>query len=305
MRVPSIPPDAVVPDDIDEEVSAALESSRDPFSEREPFGERDPFKEEESAQEAKGTSAQAASEATSEGPNDKTTVDATVGPSAPAEDAMSALNEEPAPLPKPVSGGAAGGATPSATEDEPVSIPIDVGSLVSAPVAPKARADMSSAESDGSRTPLSSSVATRVPGEGGQLEAPSAASPTRWPWIMAIALVSGGVLYGVQGARAGDEVPVAVAAGAPSAASQAADLVQSLPLTSGLPVATPTTGIAYEALPEGLSIAPGQGLLEANVGATTSVWSTASIAETVLASESRSRPGSTPSRSTRPGIADA
>jgi hypothetical protein len=52
---------------------------------------------------------------------------------------------------------------------------------------------------------------------------------------MAIALVSAGALYGVQGvpaAKAGSEVPVAAAAGA-------ADLVQSLPLTSGVPIAGP------------------------------------------------------------------
>jgi hypothetical protein len=42
--------------------------------------------------------------------------------------------------------------------------------------------------------------------------------------------------------------------------------VQALPLTNGVPTAAEPTDVAYGALPEGLSVSPGQGLLEVNVG---------------------------------------
>jgi CheY-like chemotaxis protein len=221
---PSLPPDAMVPDEIDEDASAAIESARD-SEEAQPSTER----------------------------SDKTFVDAPVRRGEPAEDDMSALDEMDAPAA--IEAGTA--------KDDALSIPIEVDSIVSAPVALKAPMPTPAPEqvSEASPTPLPS-VATRGPGEESVGERP--ASRTRWPWIMAIALVGGTVVYGVQAASAGGDAPVTAAAGA-------ADLVQALPLTNGVPVATEPAGVAYEPLPEGLSVSPGQGLLEVNASAALAV----------------------------------
>jgi CheY-like chemotaxis protein len=174
--------------------------------------------------------------------SDRTEIDAPVAPVEPVaetQDQVSVLAE----------GQAIGANLP----EESIPIPIDVGSVVSAPVAPKdSVAETPAPISElALHTPLSS-VATRGP--VASLPPVDPAPPkSRWPWIMAIALVGGALLFGAEGTRPTAEVPVAAAP---------VDAVQGLPLTSGLPVASQPSGVVYDALPAGLAISPGQGLLE-------------------------------------------
>jgi CheY-like chemotaxis protein len=176
---------------------------------------------------------------------DQTEIDA---PVAPTKDAMGALPEEDpfadfAPFEP---------AAPLPHEESP-SIPIEVGSLVSAPVGLKELPGLTPEPPEPLRTPLSS-VASRDPAA---LERPPLRP--RWPWVIAMAVVAGGVLAGTFAVR--------TQASAPVAAGEGPDLVQSLPLTSGVPVASEANGVSYDALPEALPVAPGQGVLEVNVGA--------------------------------------
>ncbi len=139
-------------------------------------------------------------------------------------------------------------------EDESPAIPVEIESAVSAPVGPKEAPLLTPHPAEPIRTPLSS-VATKDPRAE---ERP--AMKSRWPWVIAIALAGGGVLLGALAMK-----PAATNAAA--ASGDGAELVQSLPLTSGVPVRTESSGVSYDSLPESLSVLPGQGLLEVNVGA--------------------------------------
>jgi CheY-like chemotaxis protein len=130
---------------------------------------------------------------------DKTEIDAPVEP-----DTMGAL-EQPAP------------------EEESFSIPVEVGSVVSAPVAPvQALVPSEDDVEPPARTPLSS-VASRDP-----IAAEPKGSRSKWPWIVAIALVGGAVLFGVQATKPASE--------SSAAAAGASDPVSVLPLTKGTPI---------------------------------------------------------------------
>jgi hypothetical protein len=104
------------------------------------------------------------------------------------------------------------------------------------------------------RTPLSS-VASRDPAP---LELP--ARRARWPWIMAIAVVAVAVLVGADATR----VPAI-----PQAAAGAELDRAPLPATPGVPLTTGAEA-SYDAIPEGIAVSPGQGLLEVSVGTLTS-----------------------------------
>jgi hypothetical protein len=85
------------------------------------------------------------------------------------------------------------------------SIPIEVGSMVSAPVAPKEIPELPS------RTPMAS-----VASEDPDARSPRRTSKSRWPWVVAITLVGGVVLLGLQAANpSSPSEPSAAAARAP------------------------------------------------------------------------------------------
>jgi hypothetical protein len=140
------------------------------------------------------------------------------------EDTMSSLSGDEGAAP----------AVPSPSElDASPSIPIEVGSMVSAPVAPR-EDEAPSSDSDPeapSRTPLSS-VASHDP----VAERPVPRS--RWPWIVAIAVVCGAVVLGAQSVTPGEP---------PAAAAPTQDPVATLPLTSGAPTALEATAAKTDA----------------------------------------------------------
>jgi CheY-like chemotaxis protein len=183
-RVPSIPPDAVVP-----EVEAQPDAT-----------EVDAPVEPVDAGSARGTARPT------------------------PEDTMSSLSGDEGAAP----------AVPSPSElDASPSIPIEVGSMVSAPVAPR-EDEAPSSDSDPeapSRTPLSS-VASHDP----VAERPVPRS--RWPWIVAIAVVCGAVVLGAQSVTPGEP---------PAAAAPTQDPVATLPLTSGAPTALEATAAKTDA----------------------------------------------------------
>ncbi len=249
-RAPSIPPDAVVPAIEEEGASLLFASERDSRDRRD-----------------------SRSEPEKRGESDKTEIDAPVGPVEPSdplgafertEDAMSALEEDAIPSAR----------AHAAPIEESIPIPVDVGSLVSAPVAP--REDRSLTPEPGepaepiSATPLSS-VASRAP--RASLPAVDPAPRGRWPWIAAIALVGGAVLFGAESTRLPPDASLAAASPATDSngrllpEGRSADALQGLSLTSGLPVAAEPSGVVYDALPAGLSVSPGQGLLEVSAAA--------------------------------------
>jgi CheY-like chemotaxis protein len=118
---------------------------------------------------------------------------------------------------------------PAAAKHVEPSIPIEVGSMVSAPVA------MNDVTEPPARTPMASVASSADQGVG-----PSRMRKPRWPWGVAITLVAIAVLFGLQSAGTADAPP------ASAGAARVTDPVVAAPLPKRAPIA-PATAASSDA----------------------------------------------------------